>query len=156
MKNIDKNSYKNAKYERKHLMTFAVLVILLSLALLGGGIAMVVLGATSSVVSKIILMCIIGGLLIILSSIGCVIGMIMFFTAKSMIKVKHGNVKDGNTAIGTANVLKCNKCGEELPDNAKFCSKCGTQVGGKKQCDCGAINEIDAEYCISCGKKFIG
>lgn len=153
MKKIDKNSYREAKYERKHLMTFAVIVLLLSLALLGGGIAMVVLGATSTVVSKIILMCIIGGLLIIISFIGCIVGMIMFFTAKSMIKVKQGSVKDGNRAIGTVNVLKCNKCGEELPDNANFCSKCGTQVDGQKQCNCGAVNAIDAEYCISCGKK---
>lgn len=153
MKNIDKSVYKEAKYGRKHLMIFAIVALILSLAMLGGGIAMIVIGATSGQTSKIIYMCIIGGVLALFGLAFGVFSIIMFFTSISMIKVEQGSVKDGNRAIGTVNIVKCDKCGEELPDNATFCSKCGTVVDGIKKCECGAVNTLGAEYCVSCGKK---
>lgn len=153
MKNIDKNAYKEAKYGRKHLMIFAIVALILSLVALGGGIAMIVIGATSGETTKIIWMSIVGGVLAILGLVFGAFSIIMFFTSISMIKVEQGSVKDGNRAIGTVNIVKCDKCGEELPENATFCSKCGTPVEGIKKCECGAVNSLDAEYCIGCGKK---
>lgn len=153
MKKIDKNVYSEAKYGRRHLMIFSIVALILSLALLGGGIALVVVGAISNILAHIISMCIVGAILIILGVVFTIFSMIMFFTSVSMIKAREGSVKDGNRAMGTVNILKCDKCGEELPDNATFCSKCGTPIEGKKTCECGAVNKIDAEYCISCGKK---
>lgn len=153
MKNINKNVYQEAKYGRKQLMTFAIIALVLSLFLLGGGIATIIIGAISGITSKIIWTAIVGGILVILGLVFVTFSIIMFFTATSMIKVEQGSVKDGNRAIGTVNVVKCDKCGEELPDNATFCSKCGTAVDGIKKCECGAVNTLDAEYCVSCGKK---
>lgn len=153
MKKIDKKDYSEAKYGRKHLMTFAILTIILSLALISGGIVLIVFGATSGETAKIIWMCLVGGVLAIIGLVLVAFSIIMFFTSTSMIKVEQGSVKDGNRAIGTVNVVKCDKCGEELPDNATFCSKCGTPVERTKKCDCGAVNSLDAEYCINCGEK---
>ena len=153
MKKIDKNVYKEAKYGRKHLMIFAIVALILSLGLLGGGIAMIVVGATSGVLASIIWMSIVGAIMIILGILFAIFSIVMLATSISMIKVEQGSVKDGNRAFGTVNVLKCDKCGEELPDNATFCSKCGISVEGIIKCDCGAVNKVDAEYCIQCGKK---
>lgn len=153
MKNINKNAYQEAKYGRKHLMIFAIVSIILSLALLGSGIALIVVGATSGETAKIIWMVILGVIMAVLGVVFGVFSIIMFFTSTSMIKVDQGSVKDGNRAIGSVNVVKCDKCGEELPDNATFCSKCGTAVEGKKVCKCGTANSPEAEYCIGCGEK---
>lgn len=153
MKNINKNVYKESKYGRKHLLIFSLIAILLSLALTAGGVVMIVLGANSGVLSKILWMCILGAVLAVLGLFFLVFSIIMFFTSLSMIKVKQGSVKDGNQAIGTVNVVKCDKCGAELPDNATFCSKCGTEIDGMVVCVCGERNNPDAEYCITCGQK---
>ena len=153
MKNINKNAYKEAKYGRKHLMIFAIVALILSLGLLGGGIAMIVVGATSGVLASIIWMSIVGAIMVILGIVFAIFSITMLATAVSMIKVEQGSVKDGNRAIGTVNVLKCDKCGEELPENATFCSKCGSSVEGTIKCECGTVNKIDSQFCISCGKK---
>lgn len=154
MKKIDKNIYKEAQYGKKSLMTIAIILGVLSLGALGGGIAMIVVGATSGVLAKIIWMSIVGAVLVILGIIFTIVAIYMLAVSTSMINNKEGSVKDGNRAKGTVNVVKCDKCGTELPDNATFCSKCGTAVSGVKICACGATNTAEAEYCISCGKKF--
>jgi len=153
MKKIDKNTYKEAQYNRTHLMIFAIIALVLSLAALGGGISMIVVGTLSGIISKIIWMTIVGIILIILGIVFGTFSIIMLFTSFGMIKNKEGSVKDGNRAIGTININKCDKCGEELPDNAAFCFKCGTPVEGTKLCECGTTNTLNAEYCIGCGKK---
>lgn len=30
--------------------------------------------------------------------------------------------------------MNCFRCGESVPDDAIFCSKCGSRVDGKKNC----------------------
>lgn len=153
MKNIQKDVYHEANYSRGTLLTVSIVLLLLALGALIGGIILFVSGVTSKVILSIILKVIFG---VLLSAGGIALGVfavIMLFTAISMIKNKYGSVKDGNRAIGTVNVVKCDKCGEELPDNAEFCSKCGTQVNGTKKCACGTENKMDAEFCIKCGEK---
>ena len=153
MKKINKDAYREARYGKKTLMIISIVIFALCLGALAGGISMFVIGLMSGILSKMIWMPIVGGLLAILAIVFGIFSIIMFFTSVSMINVEQGSVKDGNRAIGTVNVVKCDKCGEELPDNAAFCSKCGTAVEGVKTCECGAANEMDAEYCVSCGKK---
>lgn len=63
--------------------------------------------------------------------------------------------------------MKCNKCGFENPDSAKFCNWCGEKLDGipnsdapkaeeqgPKTCQiCGTVNEADAKYCAVCGSQ---
>lgn len=154
MKNIDKDVYKEKRIGRGHLIAVAVVVGVIALAMIIGGIVLFVKGCKISGVWATIWRIAIG---IVLALFGGSLGWVavmMFFTGNSLIKVKDGNVKDlGNSAIGTVNVLKCNKCGEQLPEDSTFCTKCGTEVDGVVVCDCGTINSQENEYCKKCGKK---
>lgn len=53
----------------------------------------------------------------------------------------------------------CSQCGQALPGDAVFCSKCGTKieaVPAAKFCTkCGAQNGHDALFCSKCGTKLI-
>ena len=82
------------------------------------------------------------------------VAFMMMVTANSMISVKDGNVSDvGNSGVGTVNVVKCDKCGEKLEEDAEFCHKCGAEVGALVKCSCGHKNKADAEFCNKCGKN---
>lgn len=62
---------------------------------------------------------------------------------------------------GDANIMKCEKCGADIIDTAKFCPSCGYKI--KKQtrtleCSkCGGLMEIDSDSpvitCPYCGNK---
>ncbi|MFQ5584209.1 MAG: tetratricopeptide repeat protein [Calditrichia bacterium] len=51
--------------------------------------------------------------------------------------------------------MKCNNCGYELPEDAKFCPNCGETVARiekSKECkNCGTLNTADARFCRNCG-----
>lgn len=52
--------------------------------------------------------------------------------------------------------MKCSKCGNQNPDNVKFCSKCGEALiksaDKKKFCTkCGAENDPEDAFCLQCG-----
>lgn len=50
----------------------------------------------------------------------------------------------------------CNNCGNELPENAKFCNKCGTavKIAENKTClNCGNELPKGAAFCNICGAK---
>lgn len=50
--------------------------------------------------------------------------------------------------------LKYWNCGEKIKSDAKFCSKCGSEVNKKRVCSsCGKEVGQDSEYCSYCGKK---
>lgn len=56
--------------------------------------------------------------------------------------------------------MKCNNCGAELQDNAKFCTSCGAKVentapqGGPRHCpNCGSQLAGDASFCTNCGQR---
>jgi len=53
-----------------------------------------------------------------------------------------------------AATVACPKCGTANPADAKFCNKCGTNLGGSIKCaECGTENPIGAKFCNSCGTK---
>lgn len=59
--------------------------------------------------------------------------------------------------------MRCNNCGAELQDNAKFCTSCGASVensepqGGSKHCpNCGSPLAADASFCTNCGQRVGG
>ena len=56
--------------------------------------------------------------------------------------------------------MKCNKCGFENNDNAKFCSWCGEKFealeekNDENKCNvCGNVNKKDAKFCAVCGSQ---
>jgi len=55
-------------------------------------------------------------------------------------------------------MIKCQNCGAEMPDNAKFCGKCGTAyIPNKNICKtCGAELLANAKFCGKCGTAFSG
>ena len=52
------------------------------------------------------------------------------------------------------NKMNCLRCGESVPDDAIFCSKCGSRVDGKKNCvRCGKSIDEGNVYCNYCGAR---
>ena len=154
MKKLDKNAYSEKRYDKSHLMILGIIVFAISLAMLVGGVVLIVRGAVIAKLSAIIWRAIVGGVLALLGlTFGWVAIMIMI-TAGSMIKVKDGNVSDvGNSAVGTVNINKCHNCGTKLDEDAEFCTNCGAQVEGYIKCECGCKNSLDAQNCKKCGKE---
>lgn len=59
--------------------------------------------------------------------------------------------------------MRCNNCGAELQDNAKFCTSCGSKVenvgpqAGPRHCpNCGSQLAGDASFCTNCGQRVGG
>lgn len=51
-------------------------------------------------------------------------------------------------------LIKCNECGKELSNMAKFCPNCGSAVVKKNKCrECGIEVSIDTVRCPNCGYK---
>lgn len=55
--------------------------------------------------------------------------------------------------------MKCNKCGNDIQANARFCKFCGTKAGSivnpEKICPkCGATAVVSAKFCSNCGSLF--
>ncbi|MCF7925152.1 MAG: helix-turn-helix domain-containing protein [Candidatus Izimaplasma sp.] len=50
--------------------------------------------------------------------------------------------------------IKCPTCGDEVDEDEKVCSSCGTSLDGVKEkvCACGKVNKPDDVYCRKCGK----
>ncbi len=153
MKKEKKEVYKEARYGRKALLVFSSVLFAISIGIIAFGISLLVHGCKSDVSSQIALNISFGVMLMLLGLASGSISLVMLITSLGMIKNNQGNVKDGNRAIGTINISKCEKCGTELVEGAKFCSKCGQAVEGTIQCECGELNNIDAKFCSKCGKE---
>ena len=48
--------------------------------------------------------------------------------------------------------MKCPNCNKEIPNNSKFCMKCGAKVNKCSSCQYGPLPSV-AKYCPKCGKK---
>lgn len=154
MKPLKKDIYQEMKYGKRELTIISIVVMILSIAMLAGGIVSIVFGAINpNGAWQIIWRVLLGVVLVILGGIFFGIGLTMFAVTRSMINTDEGNVADGNRAKGTLNVRKCDKCGQKLNDDAKFCSKCGKSVESKKCTNCGKEMNGDSQFCEYCGKS---
>jgi hypothetical protein len=152
MKKIDKKAYAEPRHDKSHLQTVAVIALLVATLLIVGGIVLFVNGCQASGVWTKIWKIILGLAFVVPGVPVGIAGIMMLITASSMINVKDGSVADvGNSAMGTVNVLKCNKCGEKLDEDSTFCTKCGTEVEGLVKCECGCVNNVEDKYCKKCG-----
>lgn len=154
MKPLKKDIYQEMKYGKRELTITSIIVMILSVVMLAGGIVSIVFGAINpNGAWQIIWRVLLGVILVIFGCIALGIGITMFAVTRSMINTDEGNVADGNRAIGTINVRKCDKCGTKLNDDAKFCSKCGNLIEIKKCAKCGKEMKADAKFCEYCGKS---
>ncbi len=59
--------------------------------------------------------------------------------------------------VQVKSTIKCAKCGEGMPEGAKFCSACGNELQKQeKMMKCGACGEdlpLGAKFCLHCGRK---
>ena len=144
---------QEASSGRRKLLLLSIAVWIFSLGSLGGGITLIVFGAMANAVGNKIWMIILGSFLSVIGIVLGVFAVSMLFTSVSMIKHLKGSSKDGNNAGGVVNAILCPKCGEDL-HGMVYCAKCGTYIDGTRKCKCGKINEPDAQYCVSCGRRF--
>lgn len=70
----------------------------------------------------------------------------------------------GKTSNSSSPQRLCPVCGAQNVATGKFCIQCGAElttpsgserIVSKKTCSCGAICNIDAKFCTSCGKTFL-
>jgi len=50
-------------------------------------------------------------------------------------------------------VRRCTQCGGEIPNNAAFCTDCGTRMIALRCASCGAALLEGAKFCNECGAK---
>ncbi len=83
-----------------------------------------------------------------------IIGITLTWTGSSL-KATNGSLKEDNLGIGTANMLKCPKCGVEVKQEFDACPNCGANLKQTKVCpECNAVNETKNTHCVKCGKEF--
>lgn len=152
-KNVDRNAYREAHYGKKQLIIVSSIILIVGLIALIGGIALFVRGVTISGVFSKIWRIVLAVVLVFLGGVLSYASIMALFTSMGMLKNDSMNVKDGNRAKGTLNVLKCDKCGYEVEEGAEFCKNCGESLADYVECECGTRNPKDAEHCSHCGKS---
>lgn len=155
MKEINREVQPSFNKGKTHLMIFAIVLCIISLAMLVGGVVLIVNGCLADGVFSIVWRVILGALLVIFGGIFGWVSFMMIATSLHMIKAGQGSVADKiNTAVGTVGVIKCDKCGAQMDEKDEFCPKCGKNSSKYVNCDkCGAINPKDNEFCTKCGKE---
>ncbi len=154
MKQLQQNIYKEKRYGKKELIATSVIVLIIALGIMAGGIALIVLGAINPDGAwQIIWRVLVGIVLVLLGVIVLSVSITMFAITRSMINNKDGNVSDvGNSAIGTININKCEKCGTKLSFDAKFCKECGEPLEHAVCENCGKQIQKGEKFCEACGK----
>lgn len=153
-KPLQKDFYRERRYGKKELTCIGIIVLIVSALLLGGGIALIVFGAFNpngawAIIWRVAL----GVLGVILGGILLSVGITMVAVTRSMINTEDGNVSDErNSGKGTINIVKCEKCGTKLSDDARFCKACGEPVELAECEACGKPIQKGSKFCEECGK----
>jgi len=127
---MKKDLYREMRYGKKELTITSIVVLILSIAIVGAGIYLIVRGALNpNGAWQIIWRVLLGVVSVLLGILLISVGFTMFSVSRSMINVEEGNVSDvGNRAKGTVNIHKCEKCGRKLSTDAKFCEECASEL----------------------------
>ena len=94
--------------------------------------------------------------------VGDMIGLSVGMAAASAVAPQLGNMFNEmnlatpKTAPSTP-VVKCAKCGADLPENAKFCLECGEKVVATGMIVCSECGKtvVKGKFCPECGHKFV-
>ncbi len=109
--------------KRKNQLRFmGIVILLLGLALSVGGVVLILnsnIGADLSVLKLIF-----GIVLAILGISGISFGVYFVWIANSLKATKGSIAEDNSLAKGTANMHKCENCGEQVEPGVKICAKC--------------------------------
>ena len=59
--------------------------------------------------------------------------------------------------LNTSETKNCKSCGSQVPENARFCNKCGKSEFAESQkcpqCGYGIANKDKVKFCPKCGKR---
>ncbi len=142
---------------KRQLMILSIVLLVIGLGLFGGGIALFVsgcIGISAGVEVVIIVLKMVGGaLMFALGALAIVVAIIMLWTGGA-VKAFSGSLAEGNLAMGTANMIKCPKCGSQVKEGDEVCGNCGKSLKKTKVCkECGTENPSNKKYCSNCGKE---
>ncbi len=63
------------------------------------------------------------------------------------------NVQGNSSSTGTADMLQCHRCHNEVSADSRFCPRCGAQLVIMNRCpECQTELPAEAKFCSSCGK----
>lgn len=140
---------------KKSLIAVSIAIMILSVLLAGGAIALIVHGANmiaTNVATGVVLI-IVGALATILFLGGAVFGAVVFFTGRAIVATS-GSIAEDQSLKGTVNMIKCSNCGSPVEKDEKFCGKCGYELTEFKKCEkCETLNKKSASVCAACGEK---
>lgn len=114
------------------LVGLGVAALILSAILLVGGILMLLFGIPMIIVgdqlTKGIILTVLGGLCLLMFLPTVAFGIYDTWIG-SALKATRGSLKEDNLAkVGTINMIKCSRCGEELKEGETVCSNCEKPV----------------------------
>jgi len=96
---------------------------------------------------------IIAAFLYVFSLGGLILGITFVWTG-SALKATQGSLKEDNLGIGTANMTKCPKCGNEVQATDTNCGNCGKSLTKTKICPkCNQEVPADNNCCNKCGTE---
>lgn len=109
------------------LLWFGVALGIFAVGLLVGSVLSVVFGVKAPTNGWLIAL---GIVLFVLAIILGIVAITFIWTASAIVATK-GSIKEDNLAKGTANMIKCDKCGNEIDAETNKCVKCGKPYSGK-------------------------
>lgn len=108
------------------LIGVGIALIILSILSAVFGIILIVSGSSNLGVASGIIKLVFGIILVLLTFALCPAGIKCVWVG-SALKATQGSIKQSNIAKegGTVNMKKCDKCGTEIKDGETVCSNCG-------------------------------
>ncbi len=109
---------------KKQLIWLSIIVLVVSIGILAGGIALIVSGANAIVdadVLSIVLQIVGGSIMSMAGLVGVVLAIVMVWTGGSLRATRGNIAEDNSLAKGTINMEKCQKCGCETKNHKHTC-----------------------------------
>lgn len=74
-------------------------------------------------------------------------------SVKTLASAVGEGLRAGSPSASASPQIRCHKCNNANPSDAKFCNECGAPLGKTKACpSCKELNDPDAKFCDNCGR----